>query len=86
MNSKKLHLVSLGCTKNLVDSEVMLGRLKEYEITDDNADADVNAATLSIAQTSGYATTGTMTICSPGSGDGCGGGAANITGIGTLYS
>ena len=41
MNSKKLHLVSLGCTKNLVDSEVMLGRLKEYEITDDNANADV---------------------------------------------
>jgi len=41
MNTKKLHLVSLGCTKNLVDSEVMLGRLKEYEITDDNTDADV---------------------------------------------
>ncbi len=40
-NRKKLHLVSLGCTKNLVDSEVMLGRLKEYEITDDNANADV---------------------------------------------
>ena len=39
--SKKLHLVSLGCTKNLVDSEVMLGRLKEYEITDDNTIADV---------------------------------------------
>ena len=39
--SKKLHLVSLGCTKNLVDSEVMLGRLKEYEITDDNTNADV---------------------------------------------
>jgi ribosomal protein S12 methylthiotransferase RimO len=38
---KKLHLVSLGCTKNLVDSEVMLGRLKEYEITDDNTEADV---------------------------------------------
>ena len=38
---KKLHLVSLGCTKNLVDSEVMLGRLKEYEITDDNTQADV---------------------------------------------
>ncbi|MBN2135459.1 MAG: 30S ribosomal protein S12 methylthiotransferase RimO, partial [Acidobacteria bacterium] len=33
--------VSLGCTKNLVDSEVMLGRLKEYEITDDNTEADV---------------------------------------------
>ena len=41
MKSKKLHLVSLGCTKNLVDSEVMLGRLKEYEITDDNTQADV---------------------------------------------
>ncbi len=39
--TKKLHLVSLGCTKNLVDSEVMLGRLKEYEITDDNSQADV---------------------------------------------
>ncbi|SFZ97467.1 Ribosomal protein S12p Asp88 (E. coli) methylthiotransferase [hydrothermal vent metagenome] len=39
--SKKLHLVSLGCTKNLVDSEVMLGRLKDYEITDDNTQADV---------------------------------------------
>ena len=38
---KKLHLVSLGCTKNLVDSEVMLGRLKAYEITDDNTQADV---------------------------------------------
>ncbi len=39
--NKKLHLVSLGCTKNLVDSEVMLGRLKDYEITDDNTIADV---------------------------------------------
>ncbi|GIT98671.1 30S ribosomal protein S12 methylthiotransferase RimO [Sulfurovum sp. TSL1] len=39
--NKKLHLVSLGCTKNLVDSEVMLGRLKDYEITDDNTEADV---------------------------------------------
>ena len=39
--SKKLHLVSLGCTKNLVDSEVMLGRLKEYEISDDSSSADV---------------------------------------------
>ena len=38
---KKLHLVSLGCTKNLVDSEVMLGRLREYDITDEAQDADV---------------------------------------------
>lgn len=36
-----MHLVSLGCTKNLVDSEVMLGRLKEYEISDDAHTADV---------------------------------------------
>lgn len=39
--SKKLHLVSLGCTKNLVDSEVMLGRLKEYNIVDEADEADL---------------------------------------------
>jgi len=39
--NKKLHLVSLGCTKNLVDSEVMLGRLKDYDITDKPEVADV---------------------------------------------
>ena len=38
---KKLHLVSLGCTKNLIDSEVMLGRLKDYDITDDPTKADL---------------------------------------------
>ncbi|NCB53718.1 MAG: 30S ribosomal protein S12 methylthiotransferase RimO, partial [Epsilonproteobacteria bacterium] len=38
---KKLHLVSLGCNKNLVDSEVMLGKLKQYELCDDPAKADV---------------------------------------------
>ncbi len=38
---KKLHLVSLGCTKNLIDSEVMLGRLKEYDITQEAEEADV---------------------------------------------
>ncbi|MDA3061976.1 MULTISPECIES: 30S ribosomal protein S12 methylthiotransferase RimO [unclassified Campylobacter] len=37
----KLYLVSLGCNKNLVDSEIMLGRLQNYEITDNPADADV---------------------------------------------
>ncbi len=39
--SKKLHLVSLGCTKNLVDSEIMLGRLQEYELTNESDEADV---------------------------------------------
>ncbi len=39
--SKNLYIVSLGCNKNLVDSEVMLGRLKEYEIIDEPSDADV---------------------------------------------
>ena len=37
----KLHLISLGCNKNLVDSEIMLVRLQNYDITDDISDADV---------------------------------------------
>lgn len=41
LSQKKLHLVSLGCTKNLVDSEVMLGRLRDYEVSDDAEAADV---------------------------------------------
>ena len=40
-HKKSLHLVSLGCTKNLVDSEIMLGKLKDYTMTDDAASADV---------------------------------------------
>ncbi len=39
--AKKLHLISLGCNKNLVDSEVMLGRLYEYELTNNAKSADV---------------------------------------------
>ena len=39
--SNKLHIVSLGCTKNLVDTEVMMGRLQNFELTDNNEDADV---------------------------------------------
>ncbi len=38
---KTLHLVSLGCTKNLVDSEVMLGKLSSYTLTNDPEIADV---------------------------------------------
>ncbi len=39
----KLHLVSLGCAKNLIDSEVMLGRLVNagWVITDDPAEAEI---------------------------------------------
>jgi len=39
----KVIFVSLGCDKNLVDSEVMLGLLRDsgYEFTDDEAEADV---------------------------------------------
>ncbi|MCD8212715.1 MAG: 30S ribosomal protein S12 methylthiotransferase RimO [Campylobacter sp.] len=37
----KLHLVSLGCNKNLVDSEIMLGRLGHYDLTDKIDQADV---------------------------------------------
>ena len=39
--SNKLHIVSLGCTKNLVDTEVMMGKLQNFELTDESADADV---------------------------------------------
>jgi ribosomal protein S12 methylthiotransferase len=39
---KKVGFVSLGCPKNLVDSEVMMGQLAEagYEITNDAGEAD----------------------------------------------
>ncbi|NPA55078.1 MAG: 30S ribosomal protein S12 methylthiotransferase RimO [Epsilonproteobacteria bacterium] len=37
----KLHLISLGCVKNLIDSEVMLAKLQDYELTDDLHQADV---------------------------------------------
>ncbi|HLB05919.1 MAG TPA: 30S ribosomal protein S12 methylthiotransferase RimO, partial [Thermodesulfobacteriota bacterium] len=40
---KKVSFVSLGCPKNLVDSEIMLGILAmhDYEITTDDRDAEV---------------------------------------------
>lgn len=40
---KRVHLISLGCPKNRVDSEVMVGKLQEeeFELVDDPADADV---------------------------------------------
>ena len=39
---QKVHFVSLGCPKNRVDSEVMLGQLDEDYLLTDNADkADV---------------------------------------------
>jgi len=37
----KLHIVSLGCNKNLVDTEVMLGRLQNYAMTQNPDEADV---------------------------------------------
>src|ERR687893_3251631 len=39
---KKVGFISLGCPKNLVDSEGMMGRLKQegYELTSDAAEAD----------------------------------------------
>lgn len=37
----KLCLISLGCTKNLVDSEVMLGALSHYERTNEPQSADI---------------------------------------------
>lgn len=40
---KKVMLISLGCDKNLVDSEVMLGQLKEagYALTNEEAEAEI---------------------------------------------
>ena len=41
---QKVHLVSLGCPKNRVDSEVMVGLLQEgegYDLVPDPDDADV---------------------------------------------
>ena len=41
-NTQKVHFVSLGCPKNRVDSEVMLGQLdSDYELTDNADGADV---------------------------------------------
>src|SRR5262245_38595705 len=42
MANKKVGFISLGCPKNLVDSEVMMGQLKQsgFQITSDPADAD----------------------------------------------
>ena len=39
---KKVGFVSLGCPKNLVDSEVMMGQLQHqgYQITADASEAD----------------------------------------------
>ena len=39
----KILFISLGCDKNLVDTEVMLGLLasREYEMTDDETEADI---------------------------------------------
>ncbi len=39
---KKVGFISLGCPKNLVDSEVMMGQLKEsgYEITTNAEEAE----------------------------------------------
>jgi ribosomal protein S12 methylthiotransferase len=43
LNKHKVNIVSLGCARNLVDSEVMAGLLQKnnYEIVGDAADADV---------------------------------------------
>jgi ribosomal protein S12 methylthiotransferase len=40
---KKVHLVSLGCPKNRVDSEVMVGKLlaEDHVLVDDPADAEI---------------------------------------------
>jgi ribosomal protein S12 methylthiotransferase len=43
VTTRKVHLSSLGCPKNQVDAEIMLGRLvaEGYEVTLDPEEADV---------------------------------------------
>ena len=43
MMKKKVLFISLGCDKNLVDTEMMLGMLAQsgYDFTDDEEEADV---------------------------------------------
>jgi ribosomal protein S12 methylthiotransferase len=41
MKSKNLYLISLGCNKNLVDSEVMLAKLSDYTVCSNPEKADV---------------------------------------------
>ena len=44
MSRKKVHMVSLGCPKNRVDSEVMVGLIQdeqEFELTEQVGDADI---------------------------------------------
>ncbi len=43
LRPQRVHLISLGCPKNRIDSEVMVGKLQEgaYELVPDPADADV---------------------------------------------
>ena len=42
MNKQKLNMISLGCAKALVDSEILLGGLERenFEITQEPEDAD----------------------------------------------
>ena len=42
LNKYKVGMVSLGCDKNRVDSEIILGKMSnEYEITNDPKNADI---------------------------------------------
>lgn len=43
MKKHKAGMISLGCSKNLIDSELILGCLRDagFDITSDEKDADV---------------------------------------------
>lgn len=51
MMNNKIYMESLGCTKNLIDAEMMLGLLKEYgfEIAE-----DISNATIAVINTCGF--------------------------------
>ena len=55
----KIVFVSLGCDKNLVDTEMMMGQLAEagHEITNDESEADI-----AVVNTCSFISVGTVSI------------------------
>ncbi|SMP47804.1 30S ribosomal protein S12 methylthiotransferase RimO [Anoxynatronum buryatiense] len=51
MNTNKIYLESLGCTKNLIDAEMMLGLLQDYGY---NVTDRIEEATIAVINTCGF--------------------------------
>lgn len=53
LKPRKVHVVTLGCSKNLYDSEVLMGQLKANGISSDH-DADASEAKVVVINTCGF--------------------------------